>query len=320
MNCSGKHRELSMQYSFVRSLTLDGWNRRQIAFMEHGGNARALEYIRRNNLRQGDTSAIDTLYKSSAMQKYKTEMIKYVDGLLNLDSGAAQKTEPTKVVHPHVAVSTEKATPLVEKEPHSANPRLEETKANPFAAVSANKVSFQVNFQKDNKGATNSGQKAQVKAKKIDDIDFSALMLDDNMPPAAAKTEPEPKHHAHSMSEGGHKTNAVEAPSKQISFAPPAQASKDTDFKKFQSAKAISSDMFFHDERADSQRMDKGKFQGQNAISSAQYFGEEEPEEQSSLGEGLKNFLFKTKEKVETLKGKAQTMVAKWQRNVDGNE
>lgn len=42
IDCAGKHRQYGVIYSFVKSTNLDKWNRKQIMFMQKGGNQRAL--------------------------------------------------------------------------------------------------------------------------------------------------------------------------------------------------------------------------------------------------------------------------------------
>jgi len=84
IDCAGKHREYGVQISFVRSLTLDTWSKRHISFMENGGNTKALEHFRKYGIKP----PID--YKNSAVQKYKQDLTKRVDALLESNSRAAQ--------------------------------------------------------------------------------------------------------------------------------------------------------------------------------------------------------------------------------------
>ncbi|KAJ2710719.1 Zn finger-containing GTPase- Activating Protein for ARF, partial [Coemansia spiralis] len=46
LNCSGKHRGLGVQLSFVRSITMDKWTAEQLKRMERGGNKAALAFFR----------------------------------------------------------------------------------------------------------------------------------------------------------------------------------------------------------------------------------------------------------------------------------
>jgi len=94
LDCAGKHREYSIKYSFVRSLTLDGWSKRQIAFLEIGGNAKAAEYFRKNGLKH----PID--YKSQIPLKYQNDLIKKVDAMLLSLQPMTQTTQKEDTSNP----------------------------------------------------------------------------------------------------------------------------------------------------------------------------------------------------------------------------
>lgn len=55
-------------------MTLDTWNKKQMLYMENGGNHKAHEFFRKNGVITGTT--ID--YKNSGIQKYKQELNKKV--------------------------------------------------------------------------------------------------------------------------------------------------------------------------------------------------------------------------------------------------
>jgi ADP-ribosylation factor GTPase-activating protein 2/3 len=59
-------------------LTLDSWTRKQITFMQLGGNAKAYEYFSGMGLIATKTAPLD--YKHAFIQKYKAEQIKMVGG------------------------------------------------------------------------------------------------------------------------------------------------------------------------------------------------------------------------------------------------
>jgi ADP-ribosylation factor GTPase-activating protein 1 len=46
--CSGVHRGLGVHISFVRSITMDSWNEKQLKKMEAGGNSRFHEFAIEN--------------------------------------------------------------------------------------------------------------------------------------------------------------------------------------------------------------------------------------------------------------------------------
>lgn len=56
-------------YSFVKSINLDKWNRKQLLFMQKGGNQRALEYLTKCGVIGESHKHID--YKSPIVQRYK---------------------------------------------------------------------------------------------------------------------------------------------------------------------------------------------------------------------------------------------------------
>ena len=69
IDCAGKHRQYGVMYSFVKSTNLDVWNRKQLLFMQKGGNQRAMDYLRKCGAISDTQKHID--YKSPIVQKYK---------------------------------------------------------------------------------------------------------------------------------------------------------------------------------------------------------------------------------------------------------
>jgi ADP-ribosylation factor GTPase-activating protein 1 len=45
MNCAAIHRSLGVNFSFVRSLSMDSWNEKQLKMMSLGGNKNLSEYF-----------------------------------------------------------------------------------------------------------------------------------------------------------------------------------------------------------------------------------------------------------------------------------
>ena len=91
MDCAGKHRQYGLMYSFVKSANLDSWNTRQLQFMVKGGNAKALEYLRKAGVISAGNKVID--YKSAIVQRYKELLTAEVDG----EVGGGLKFEEKKV-------------------------------------------------------------------------------------------------------------------------------------------------------------------------------------------------------------------------------
>ena len=80
IDCAGKHRQYGVAYSFVKSTNLDKWNKKNLLFMQKGGNQRALEYLRKCGAISDNQKHID--YKSPIVQKYKAILTAEVESEL----------------------------------------------------------------------------------------------------------------------------------------------------------------------------------------------------------------------------------------------
>jgi len=45
LDCASEHRRSGVMHSIIRSTNLDNWNRKQLLFMQKGGNQKAIEYF-----------------------------------------------------------------------------------------------------------------------------------------------------------------------------------------------------------------------------------------------------------------------------------
>jgi len=271
--------------------------------MELGGNTKAHEFIRKNGLQPTEQTPID--YKG-AMQRYKAELARNVDN--QFKSQAKEEFKPFPVA--------EKPAPVEKTSP------VEEQKTAPKISQ-APVISAPITFESKNKvvmtttTGAGGGKAGQVKAKKIDDIDFSALSLDDNNfgSPEVKKKEKQKDI----MEEGAFKNESMEPkPQPQTVYVKTntANANDQESYKKYENAKAISSDHFFNKE--EDERFDRKKFSNAKGISSAQYYGKEEEESPPNASEGLYNFLSNAKERLTDLKDKAKDYVQAWQNGVEG--
>jgi len=68
LECSGKHRSFGPHISFVRSVTLDNWQERQLLIMELGGNQKAKEFLKKNSKDKFDD------YNSTLAKQYKADL------------------------------------------------------------------------------------------------------------------------------------------------------------------------------------------------------------------------------------------------------
>lgn len=71
-SCSGIHRGFGVTISFVRSLTMDVWNEKQIAFMQNGGNGKFKEFMALYGL---ENEKADNKYKTNAADYYRRQVI-----------------------------------------------------------------------------------------------------------------------------------------------------------------------------------------------------------------------------------------------------
>jgi ADP-ribosylation factor GTPase-activating protein 1 len=82
LDCSGKHRGLGVHLSFVRSLTMDAWSDRQIAFMKAGGNTQAKEWVETYNVKDTD---LKNKYSSPAFEAYREKLKAAVENRAYVD-------------------------------------------------------------------------------------------------------------------------------------------------------------------------------------------------------------------------------------------
>jgi len=261
LDCAGKHREYSVKYSFVRSLTLDAWSKRQIAFLEIGGNAKAAEYFRKHGLKP----PID--YKSQPPQKYQAELIKKVDAMLSSLQPMTQTNQKEDDSNPEEQTKNEEEV---------NNPQETEKSSNDMFAnnvvINPNQIKakgFSVEFSSNK--PTFTSQKKGLAAKKIDNFDLDSLTLEED-----SKTKPTSTFGMTDSSFGlGSDTGIKEVSSKTnyTSYSSNDQ-NNDEKLKKFSGAKAISSESF--KDKNDLQPADIQRFSGASSISSSQYFGYKE--------------------------------------------
>lgn len=69
LNCAGMHRGLGVNISFVRSITMDKWDAKQIKLMKIGGNRRFKVLMKEFNI--SDDIEIGMKYKLKAIDYYR---------------------------------------------------------------------------------------------------------------------------------------------------------------------------------------------------------------------------------------------------------
>lgn len=321
IDCAGKHREYGVHISFVRSLTLDEWTQRQISFVEQGGNTKALDHFKK----YGITKPYD--YKASTVQKYKQDLTKKIDNILEADMKVAQ-LQNDKPGAPKIANQAPETIPTMS----ITNQLLLNNNTLPKTDVNANSFfenititkpptkanAFTVEFSKE-KPQFGTG-KGSLQAKKIANFDMGNLTLEESdgkqgktnnafsMADTPLVTSPTIPHSSNStVKEVLHKTGTN---------APITDKEADDKMKKYSNAKSISSAQFYGTD-SNQEILDHKRFNGANAISSAQVFGYEEEETSSSnTGEQLKDMFSKVGGK---LKEKAGNLLSKFKNDWETN-
>ena len=75
--CSGVHRGLGVHISFVRSVTMDSWNDKQLNKMTAGGNSKFAEFVKRYGL---DSFPIEARYNTKACEWYRQRVSAIASG------------------------------------------------------------------------------------------------------------------------------------------------------------------------------------------------------------------------------------------------
>jgi ADP-ribosylation factor GTPase-activating protein 2/3 len=320
IDCAGKHREYGVQISFVRSLTLDAWSQRQITFLEQGGNTKSIEYFKK----YGISRPID--YKNSSVQKYKQELTKKVDSILDSELRAAQtindKSLPPKMAsqapesQPDKSLSNQLiigAFPKVEANPNSFFENITISKP-------VSKPGFNVEFSKDKPQFPTA--KNALQAKKIANFDLGNLTLEESdakptKTSSAFSMNDNPIVNSPTINTTTDNNGVKEVLHKTGTTSTFKDKEADDKMKKYSNAKSISSAQFYGTDNTDKELLDHKRFNGANAISSAQVFGYEEEESSSSnTGEQIKDMFSKVGGK---LKEKAGNLFSKIQTNWESN-
>eukprot|EP01041_Mallomonas_annulata_P005128 gene5128-10252_t len=78
LECSGRHRALGVHISFVRSVSMDSWNEKQIKLMRFGGNDNLFTFLA--NLNISKNMSIPQKYNTPAAAYYRERLLAMVEG------------------------------------------------------------------------------------------------------------------------------------------------------------------------------------------------------------------------------------------------
>jgi len=329
LDCSGKHRELGPQISFVRSLTLDAWTQKEALSIELSGNKVVADYFKKYGL----SKPYD--YKSPNAQKYKQELIKKIDAYMAAASGQKTDTTTNAVVNQAQSKPEENKNSFFET-PTTTDAKLTKSVSEPENTTTAPVIdknstkakNFSVEFT--SKGG-NTGKKG-IQAKKITNFDLEGLSLEESDEKGAEKKsdgmgEFNMGFGAKTNESTSTTSNSYETKSTSYSgYGSTSNGKSSTEdaqekFQKFGNAKSISSDAFNGTKNEDSS-FNANKYSGQRAISSAQVFGyeEDEPQNSNATVDKLKNVASNLGEKAVDWGGKLKEKAGSWMNKFKSSE
>lgn len=93
-NCSGIHRGLGVDKSYIRSIVWDNWTESQIEFMIHGGNKQLKELLKAYSFDQKSLTT-QQFYQTKLMDFYRKYLKSKVDGI-NFEEEPPSKEEAFK--------------------------------------------------------------------------------------------------------------------------------------------------------------------------------------------------------------------------------
>ena len=101
LGCSGVHRSLGVHVSFVRSITMDSWTRRQLEMMREGGNEKFNSYLRKKAGIDMTFAPAREKYTSKWAEKYREKLKNKAEGTKTLrddddDDDDKKKTKKKK--------------------------------------------------------------------------------------------------------------------------------------------------------------------------------------------------------------------------------
>lgn len=296
LECSGEHRRKGVHISFVRSVELDRFSPEQMVQMAVGGNQKALDYFKANEMGKTSSAGRAVDYNSKAAQRYKAQIeteskkvCEQYEVASKSAAKAASSADPSnEAAETEANSSTSQPKAAAAKAGYAAEPppvaQLNRGQSAPAAAVQPKPTGpTSVVVRRIEPAAAVAPVTAAPKpsgfanpkqmAKEIDfDFDFDFLEKEASKPPPV---QPKPAPSVPKAAQAEVSSRAASAPSS----APAPQ--------KFANKKGISSEDFFGDADADtaSARMDREnryqQFANAGAISSDSYFGKEASKDDS---------------------------------------
>eukprot|EP00746_Dinoflagellata_sp_MGD_P001904 gnl/MRDRNA2_/MRDRNA2_103629_c0_seq1.p1 gnl/MRDRNA2_/MRDRNA2_103629_c0~~gnl/MRDRNA2_/MRDRNA2_103629_c0_seq1.p1 ORF type:complete len:449 (-),score=118.98 gnl/MRDRNA2_/MRDRNA2_103629_c0_seq1:111-1358(-) len=313
LECSGEHRRKGVHISFVRSADMDKFTVEQLAMMAVGGNARAVEYFKKQGMGPKSESGKPINYNSNAALKYRQqiekeahEVCKKLGAQCKTSAATAPKVSSEKVPDPDQSAANFFDDAMKEKTPampkaaamtgtNASKPMMSSSPPPPSGPSTTviRKAAPPPQVKQQSFGAfPSSAAKAKPAAKEIDfDFDFDEIEACVAAPPpvpAPAATAPPQPCAVPKQMPCMHQPAGYAAPEVPQAKAP------EPSMTQFAGRKALSSDDFFDDHDSISARQEResryNQFSNSGGISSDAFFGRSNQQEQAN---GLGGFLSK---------------------------
>ena len=309
--CAARHRSYGAHISFVRSINLDKWNRRQLKSLEITGN----EYTKEKFIEIGipkKGSFFD--YESELVLKYRAQLEEKVREILDIENSYLPQSSKKEEIKVEKVKEVKEEEKVIEEE--KAPEIKEPTKLEIKKTAKVNVIKVEGKAGKKNK------------IKKVDfDFDFDSFN-DVNFSELNKKEDDDEKdNHTDEPKED---KELEEEENSKVSNSQPynIKISKEAVNKKFANKKATSSEDYAaledngSQDNIYSQRIKS--MGGSQSISSSDVYGTDDNDYQGdSLTEKMKdfaiNFTLRAAEKAKELKNKTNEMLSKVQTKLGGN-
>jgi ADP-ribosylation factor GTPase-activating protein 2/3 len=321
-DCAARHRSYGTHISFIRSINLDRWNRKQLKSLEISGN----KYAREKFIELG-ISKISNIYdySSNLIQKYKEELADIVKQILSSES--VQKQEPVKE-QPASTGSTFIIKKMEEVNFNDVLPEVQKMESTEPEYKEPTKFSNFCNEKIDVKVVSKVNKKNINKIQKVDfDFNFDNFNEANFSSFNNTNTQSNDNSNFNNFEDTSKKTKKQfnDEENEENSYKP--KISKEEINKKFANKKAISSEDYERlEENPNESNQMKNKINSMKystAISSADLYGEPEEDSSSGFKSKLKDFAFgftmKAAEKAKELKDKTSDLINRIQNKYGNN-
>ena len=111
LDCAAIHRSLGVYLDFVKSVTLDSWDKEAYLTIEYGGNKKFLDYLNEKNIKEPDCQS---KYKNTKVIEYSKELMHSIKKETGVELRSSEKKTVTSNTSKNTSKSTSKPSELYE--------------------------------------------------------------------------------------------------------------------------------------------------------------------------------------------------------------